>query len=252
MDMGIPPAERAFSAWLDELRAAAGERSRMLHRPLVTLSYAQSLDGSISAARGKPLELSSPDSMRLTHQIRAAHSAVLVGIGTVLADDPQLTVRLAPGAHPQPVVLDSHLRFPLAARLLSHPDRQPWILCAPGATPGRQAALEERGAVVVCVERSQGGGLDLGCVLGALHERGVDLLMVEGGARIITRFLAEWLVDRAVITVAPKWVGGLSAVETPLASDRGVFPRLETPRYGQWGPDLVAWGSLAQESRPGD
>ncbi|HRE30133.1 MAG TPA: dihydrofolate reductase family protein, partial [Anaerolineales bacterium] len=77
------------------------------------VSYAQSLDGCLAAAVGAPLALSGPEALRFTHQLRATHAAILVGIGTVLADDPQLTVRLVDGVHPQPVVLDSQLRLPL-------------------------------------------------------------------------------------------------------------------------------------------
>ena len=94
-------------------------------RPVVTLSYAQSLDGSIAARRGFPLQISGTESAQLTHQLRAVHDAILVGIGTVLADDPHLTVRHAQGKDPQPVVLDSQLRFPLGAKLLR--ERSPWI-----------------------------------------------------------------------------------------------------------------------------
>src|SRR5512133_2370683 len=100
---------------LEELLSDAGREGR----PLVTLSYAQSLDGSLAAQRGTPLALSGPQSMELTHRLRAAQDAILVGIGTVLSDNPRLTVRLVEGSQPQPVILDSHLRFPLNANLLT-------------------------------------------------------------------------------------------------------------------------------------
>src|SRR5687768_4642967 len=107
-------------------------------RPVVTLSYAQTLDGSL-ALPGRQLIISSPESMKMTHELRAAHDGLLVGIGTVLIDDPRLTVRLADGRNPQPVVLDSRLRMPLTANLLKHPDRRPW-LAATDPDPERQSA----------------------------------------------------------------------------------------------------------------
>ena len=88
--------------------------------PYVTLTYAQSLDGSIAATPGRPLSISGPVSMTLTHALRAAHDAILVGIGTILADNPQLTVRYLKGKDPQPVIVDSRLRCPLDARVLRH------------------------------------------------------------------------------------------------------------------------------------
>src|SRR5512143_3712545 len=87
-------------------------------RPRITLAYAQSLDGSIAARSGGPLALSGTESMHYTHQLRAAHDAILVGIGTVLGDDPRLNVRLTGGPSPRPIVLDSSLRSPLTARCL--------------------------------------------------------------------------------------------------------------------------------------
>ncbi|MCK4899238.1 MAG: RibD family protein, partial [Anaerolineales bacterium] len=103
---------------IDELLADAKADSQSAERPLVTLSYAQSLDGSIAVRRGSPLSLSSPEAMTLTHRLRAAHETILVGIGTVLADNPRLTVRLVEGRNPQPIILDSHLRLFLDANLL--------------------------------------------------------------------------------------------------------------------------------------
>ena len=116
--------ESILASWLEESSA----RLFAERRPLVTLSYAQSLDGSIARERGKPLALSGPESMRLTHQLRAAHDAILVGIGTVLADDPQLTVRLVEGKSPIPVILDSRLAISPTARLFQNP-KKPILVC---------------------------------------------------------------------------------------------------------------------------
>lgn len=237
----------SIESWLADLPARGAEMLRVAGRPLVTLSYAQSLDGCIAAQRGQPLAISGPESLRLTHRLRALHGAILVGIGTVLADDPQLTVRLVPGSSPRPVVLDTQLRFPLKARLLNRSDHLPWIFYA-GGESDRAAELERRGARVFAVVCQSRGGLDLRAVLRALAGEGIDRLMVEGGARVITRFLAEGLVDQAVITTAPVWVGGLPAYER---TDDGVdgLPTFESAGYTRYGQDMVTWGVFKRGDR---
>src|SRR5512143_1701471 len=107
-----------FESWLAQADRQPSEKGR----PLVSLCYAQSLDGCIAAERGRPTQLSGPETKQITHRLRALHDGILVGIGTVLADDPHLTVRHARGENPQPVVLDSRLRTPVEARLIAgHP-----------------------------------------------------------------------------------------------------------------------------------
>ena len=185
-------------------------------RPRITLSYAQSLDGSIAARPGQPLRLSGSGALAFTHRLRAAHDAILVGIGTVLADDPRLNVRLAPGQSPMPVILDDRLRLPVAARLLEGrgaAGRAPAPLVATirGAPEARAARLRERGVTVVSF-RPLRGRVPLRPLMRALRRRGVERLLVEGGGRVLTSLFAERLADWIVITVAPRLVGGESAL----------------------------------------
>ncbi len=210
--------------------------------PRVTLTYAQSLDGSIAKDRGAPLILSSSESLAMTHRLRAAHDAILVGIGTVLADDPQLTVRLADGTDPQPVVLDSHLRIPEHCRLMDA-DLRPWLATVEG-NGHRARTLEARGAQVLSLPADDRGRIDLPALLEALRHRGIHRLMVEGGASVITSFLRSGLVDWVVLTIVPRLVGGLRAVEGPLAADGLAAPRLLEPDWQRFGSDLVMWGRL--------
>jgi riboflavin-specific deaminase-like protein len=221
------------------LQGAAAHRRR-LGRPQVTLSYAQSLDGSIADLPGRPLALSGSQSMAMTHSLRAAHDAILVGIGTVLADNPRLNVRLVPGPDPQPVVVDSRLRFPPYASLLKNP-RAPWIATGDSADPERQQALEAAGARVLRLPGSN-GWIDLAELLDHLGVMGVNSLMVEGGAQIITSFLASRLVDQVVLTIAPLLVGGLRVVNHLGHSSRRRFPRLKNLSYQQLGDDLLLRG----------
>ena len=226
---------------------AAGHFART-GRPLVTLTYAQSLDGSIAARRDQRLDLSGDESRVMTHHLRAAHAAILVGIGTLLADDPRLTARLAGGPDPQPVVLDSRLRFPPGARLLQNPHLKPWIFTSAAADPQPRAVLEQVGAHLITVPVTVDGLLDLAAVTAVLGERGISSLMVEGGARVITRFLAEHLPDFLVITIAPVFVGGQPAVE-PSQEGSTSFSRLENVCSAQLGHDVIVWGNLKSEDR---
>ena len=211
-------------------------------RPWVTLTYAQSMDGCIAARPGHRLTLSTRRSLVLTHRLRAAHDAILVGIGTVLADNPRLTVRLTPGKDPQPVVLDSQLRFPLNTNLLRKHPKSPWIVAGTDVEQSRQRTLEIAGARVFRLPISTKGHIELPDVLGHLADRGIHKLMVEGGAHVITSFLSNRMVDRVVLTLTPLLLGGLRAVGS-LSEGRDMsFPRLDPVHYQWFGEDIVLWG----------
>jgi GTP cyclohydrolase II len=223
---------------------AAAHRQRT-GRPFVTLSYAQSLDGCIAADPGQPMSLSGPQSLMLTHRLRAAHDAILVGIGTVLADNPQLNVRLVDGKDPQPVIVDSQLRFPLEANLLRHHPLSPWIATREQVDRDRQRRLEEAGARILRLPSVEGGGVDLAALLDQLGRWGIRSVMVEGGARIITSFLARQLADHLVLTVVPRLVGGMHAVGHLGQFEPVPYPALRNVGHQRLGEDLVLWGDLA-------
>lgn len=213
---------------------------RHAKRPVVTLSYAQSLDGCIAARRGEPFALSGDLSLTETHRLRAAHDGILVGIGTVLSDDPRLSVRLVEGRHPRPIVLDSGLRTPPDARLFRHAKR-PIIATTEGAPSSHERRLVEAGAEVIRLTRRADGWVSLEALLEALKLREIDRLMVEGGARVITSFLTEQLVDQVVITVAPMLLGGLQAIsDAPL--HRIALPKLEAVSHQVVGRDVMMTG----------
>jgi riboflavin-specific deaminase-like protein len=212
--------------------------------PIVTVSWARSVTGAIAAADGARTALSGPESLRLTHCLRAMHDAILVGIQTVLSDDPLLSVRLVEGAQPQPVILDSHLRFPLDARLLSRTDRKPWIFHLQGAEPARGAGRDHANALAAAGARlfpvlAGSGGLDLHCVRAELLAEGIHSLMVEGGARVLGSFISQRHASQAVITVSPTIVDGIKGPQMP-ETGRSVHERC--------GRDEVVWIDLRERS----
>lgn len=215
--------------------AAAGAAAR----PTVTVKIAQTLDGRIATRTGQSQWISGEAARALAHELRATHDAVLVGIGTVLFDNPRLTVRLVEGPDPLRVVVDTSLRIPLACHLLTErPDR---TICVAGAgVPTERArAVEARGARVLR-GRLDGRGLDLADVLAQLRGLGIRSLMVEGGSGIITSLLRARLVDRLVICIAPKVLGaGLDAVGDLGISDLANALTFREVSYRQLGPDIV-------------
>jgi GTP cyclohydrolase II len=225
---GTAATDRIEEAVRDRLRAPGTER------PVVTLSWAQSATGAIAAAGGARTAISGPESMALTHRMRAMHDAILVGINTVLTDDPLLSVRLAEGSQPQPVVLDSRLRFPLGARLLARTDRKPWIFHASGRGSTVAEELERQGAVLFAVANSH-GGLDLQAVLAALAGAGISSLMVEGGARVLRAFITLHLAAQAVVTESRLPIEGVPGPG---------IPPMKTSRKVDVGDDVVTWGLL--------
>ncbi len=215
--------------------------TRKVTRPAVTISYAQSIDGSIASSDGNQVTISGDQSMAMTHRLRASHDAILIGIGTALTDDPRLTVRLAPGANPQPVILDSHLRFSPDAALFTSGAGTPWIVTTDQHDSGRRAALEAAGATVLSVPPTDAGQVDLDAALKLLGARGIASLMVEGGSAVISSFLREHLVDQLVITVSPQLIGGLRALQSAEGTPPHVS-RITQVHYQRLGNDMVLWG----------
>ncbi|HTP11036.1 MAG TPA: dihydrofolate reductase family protein [Anaerolineae bacterium] len=212
-------------------------------RPRITLTYAQSLDGSIAARSGVPLLLSGTESMQYTHQLRAAHDAILVGIGTVLSDDPRLNVRLVDGVSPRPIILDSELRCPPQAHCLEV-SRRPIVVTTDRAAQIRRKALEDLGVTILSVpsRADDASRLDLPVLLNRLLEESIRSVLVEGGAQVITSFLRAQLVDRLIVTIAPVLVGGLHSILDLMADNARSFPRLRHTTWQKLGNDWVVTG----------
>jgi 5-amino-6-(5-phosphoribosylamino)uracil reductase/diaminohydroxyphosphoribosylaminopyrimidine deaminase/5-amino-6-(5-phosphoribosylamino)uracil reductase len=183
-------------------------------RPFVTLSYAQTLDGRLATSTGSSQWISAPESLRFSHELRAKHDAIMVGVGTACKDDPRLTVRLVAGQDPLRVIVDSTLRSPLTAAVLTERAAPGTVLAVTDRAPAaKRDEVRALGATVLCLPTNTGGRVDLVALLAALHDRGVGSVLVEGGAGMITALLRARLVDRLVVCVAPKILGaGIEAV----------------------------------------
>jgi riboflavin-specific deaminase-like protein len=222
-----------------ETAARPDAASATPRRPSITIKIAQTLDGRIATRTGQSQWITCEPARALAHELRATHDAVLVGIGTVLHDNPRLTVRLVEGPDPLRVVADTTLRIPLESHLLTdHPERTICVT-AEGAPSERVAAVRERGARVVFGRRGA-DGLDLVDLLGRLRELGIRSLMVEGGSGIITSLLRAGLVDRLVVCIAPKVLGaGLDAVGDLGIRDLGKALTFREATIRQLGPDIL-------------
>jgi diaminohydroxyphosphoribosylaminopyrimidine deaminase/5-amino-6-(5-phosphoribosylamino)uracil reductase len=219
----------------------AGFLSRLrLGRPLVTLKFATSLDGRIATASGESQWISGPPARERAHALRASHDAIMVGTGTVVADDPQLTCRLPGLDHRSPVrvVIDRHLRIPPAAHLITDAHRIPtWVFTLRSVDPARRANFLAKGVTLIDVDAEREGQVDLAVALQALGERGITRLLVEGGARLAAAFFRARLVDRLVWVHAPLAIGGdgipaIAGLDLAALADAPAFERLSTETIG--------------------
>jgi GTP cyclohydrolase II len=187
-------------------------------RPFVVLKYAQTLDGRIATGTGDSKWISGEAERRVSHALRAAADAVLVGVGTVVQDDPRLTVRMVPGVSPLRVVLDSTLRVPPGALILEE-DAPTLVLTTQRSSEADRDLLRAR-RVAVEVVREGPGGVDIGAALAVLRELGVQCLLVEGGAKVITSLLRGGFVDRMIVSVSGTIIGRGTEAVGDLGVDR--------------------------------
>jgi diaminohydroxyphosphoribosylaminopyrimidine deaminase/5-amino-6-(5-phosphoribosylamino)uracil reductase len=192
-------------------RFAHWQRSRL---PFVTLKMGMTVDGKLAARGGRRQAITGAEARRAAYALREEHDAVLVGVGTVLADDPRLGRHL--GLNPEPrvrrVVLDSRLRTPPAAALLADDAGSVVICCRPGAPASRRRRLERAGATVVEVDAGADGRCDPRSVLRWLSEHGVGALLVEGGGEVHSSFLNAGAAQELIAFIAPLVLGGRTAV----------------------------------------
>jgi len=230
--------------------AAAGElleafRSRVVRgRPRVTLKLALTLDGRIAARDGDARWITGAAARRMGHELRGVSDAVLVGAGTVRADDPRLTCRIPGGHDPVRVVVSGRrLDLPRRARVLA-PGGSPTIVVAPATASSRRVTALRSAGVEVLLVPARAGRMSFAHVMAALGERGFTSVLVEGGGTVAAEALRAGVVDRAVLFVAPTLLGGDGvAAVGPLGIRRVADAiRLTHASVRRIGDDLVVQG----------
>jgi riboflavin-specific deaminase-like protein len=208
-------------------------------RPQVTLTYAQSADGRIATRTGDSRWISGDATLELAHQLRHENDGIMVGIGTVLRDNPQLTCRMPGGRNPHRFVLDSSLRTPLESNIATGARTVATTVFHTEGPLQRVRALEQLG---VDVRRIEGKRLTeaLPLVLEQLTELGIDSLMVEGGSALLTSFFRHRFVDRLIVVSAPMIIGnGTQAVGELDVTALSQAWRGRTRSVRQAGEDIV-------------
>lgn len=191
-------------------------------RPFVTLKTASTLDGRIASQSGDSKWITGAESREYVHQLRHRHQAIMIGIGTALADDPQLNTRLAVDAlDPLRVVIDSRLRLPAQARMLQDGGAPVIVFTTANADADKRCELEAVGAEVVVA--GDGEQVDLALTLAELGRREIASVLLEGGGRLNGAMLDKRLIDKLVLFLAPKIIGGASA---PSSFDFAGFARM--------------------------
>jgi diaminohydroxyphosphoribosylaminopyrimidine deaminase/5-amino-6-(5-phosphoribosylamino)uracil reductase len=236
VDIGVGTAEAA--------RAHAGHISRIRSgRPHVTLKLAVSADGKVALAGRQPAAITGQSARDRVHLMRAQNDAIMVGIGTVLCDDPQLTCRLPGMASRSPVrvVLDTQLRLPLARALVTTAQAAPtWVVAGPDASTEAQQTLQSHGLKVFRVG-AHGAQLDLAAVMTLLAQQGITRLMVEGGPILAAALVAENLLDEAVLLRSRRSIGGegINALEGMPLTALTQSPHLRARAIESLGEDIA-------------
>ena len=186
---------------LPGLEALKAIESADAGRPFVVAQLGQSLDGRIATETGESKWINGGAALDHLHRLRAAVDAVVVGVGTVVADDPQLTVRRVPGRHPTRVIIDARCRMPVGAKCLADDGVRRIVVCGRGSRRAPPDGIEQM------VVESDGPGLDPRAIVNGLYAMGLRRLLVEGGARTISAFIDAGVVDRLHVLVAPLILG---------------------------------------------
>jgi diaminohydroxyphosphoribosylaminopyrimidine deaminase/5-amino-6-(5-phosphoribosylamino)uracil reductase len=191
------------------------------NRPAMTLKIARTLDGYAGGPNGTPIQVSCPLANDWVHLNRARHDAIMLGIGSVLADDPRLTVRLPGLEHRSPVrvILDSRLRLPLASKLVKSALEVPlWVIATEDAPSENERCLVSHGAEVMRVQAGSDGHLDLGAAMRLLSQRGITRVYSEGGPSVGARLALAGLADEVVVSTSSSRLGliGVVAIQPSL------------------------------------
>jgi len=209
--------------------------------PFVTLKYAQTLDGKIATVTGDSRWISGPSSLGLAHRMRSSHDAVLVGVNTIIRDDPRLTVRLTKGKNPQKIIVDSRLRMPLDSNILKGEAAPDAIIATTSLSDqGKIKRIQSTGAEVWLLKKDRLDRVELQNLLKELGQRNFRSILVEGGSKIITSFFKKRLADHLVVFIANKIVGrGINSVSLSTPYGFKNLVSFSSLRYFLSGDDVI-------------
>ncbi len=218
--------------------------------PYVTVKYAQTLDGRIATTTGDSQWISSDASRKYVHVLRNTNDCVIVGAGTVTADNPQLTVRHIKGKNPLRIIVDSKLRIPIKSSVLADDNPHQTIIATTSKAPaGKITAIKKLGVEVLVVKKERNGGVSLSSLLKELGKREIMSVLVEGGSEIITSLLKTNIVDKMIIPIAPMIIGkGLEAIgdlNINNIKDSIKFSSFKTMKKGE---DFIFEGTILKEA----
>ncbi len=209
--------------------------------PYVVLKYAMTLDGKLAAYTGQSQWITGEEARRHVHVQRGRYRAILVGVGTVLADDPQLTCRVEGGRDPLRIVCDTHLRTPLTAQVVRTAQTVPTLIATCETDPAKRKPYEDLG-VRVWTLPARDGRVDLPALLARLGQDEVDSVLIEGGSQLHWAALESGVVNRVQAYLAPKLLGGETA-KSPIGGQGFPHPdqavRLKEPKLTRLGEDLL-------------
>ena len=220
--------------------------------PFVVTKFAASLDGKIATRTGDARWITGEAAQRRAQELRATYDAVMVGVGTVLADDPRLTARdeddRALACQPLRVIVDSSGRTPIGARLFQEPGQ---LLIAGARVPVRRAGALERAGAEVLQLPAEDGSVDLRALLGTLGQREVTVVLAEGGGQLLGSLFDQGLVDKVVAFLAPVIIGGAAAVSAVAGTGSATIAealRLRDVEVERVGEDLMVVGYPERKS----
>jgi diaminohydroxyphosphoribosylaminopyrimidine deaminase/5-amino-6-(5-phosphoribosylamino)uracil reductase len=233
--------EKHIRQLAQSLQRLAQAKYRKTGFPLVTLKFAQTLDGKIATVAGDSKWISSPSSLRFAHGLRSIHDAVLVGVETIIRDDPRLTVRLVKGTNPRRIIVDGRLRIPLGSNVLKGRSQSSTIIATTSLSDRRKAnRVISTGAEVCCIRKDRADHVDLQHLLSQLGKTDIRSILVEGGSRVLTSFLKRRLADYLVVIIAAKIVGKGTNSVRPTASRRlENLISMPSLRYFRSGDDVI-------------
>lgn len=220
--------------------------------PYVVMKYAMTLDGKTAAVSGASRWITGEDARHYVHQCRSRYSAVMTGVGTVLADDPMLNCRIQGGRNPVRIICDTSLGTPLKSRIAVSADQIPTILACCCQEPEKEEAYLKCGIKIIHTA-SRDGRVDLGDLMKQLGETEIDSVFMEGGAELNWSALESGIVNKVQAYIAPKILGGVGA-KTPVGGAGAELPGqaylLEHMEIRQFGHDWMIEGEVKKSCLP--